>query len=73
VVKRLGLLEPDVNINEAHGLLQNKIDPSKIYQFHVHVIKHGRQICHARGPRCHECVLEKLCPGSLAPQEIAMA
>ena len=73
VVKRLGLLEPDVNINEAHRLLQNNIHPSKIYQFHVHVIKHGRQICHARGPRCHECILEKGCPGSLAPQEIALA
>lgn len=73
VVKRLGLLEPDVNINEAHSLLQNKIHPSKIYQFHVHVIKHGRQVCHARWPRCRGCVLEKCCPGSLAPQKIALA
>jgi endonuclease-3 len=73
VVKRLGLLEPDININAAHDLLQNKIHPSKIYQFHVHVIKHGRQVCHARWPHCRECVLEKCCPGSLEPQKTSLA
>lgn len=73
VVKRLGLLGPNVNVNEAHRLLQNKIHPSKIYQFHVHLIKHGRQVCHARWPRCSECVLEKDCPGSLVSQKISLA
>ena len=73
VVKRLGLLEPNVNINAAHSLLQNKINPTKTYQFHVHVIKHGRQVCHARWPRCSDCVLEKGCPGSLAKQKIELA
>jgi len=72
VVKRLGLLGPNISIKEAHSLLQNKIQPSKIYQFHVHVIMHGRLVCHAKSPRCSECVLEKGCPGSLAPRKISL-
>jgi endonuclease-3 len=72
VGKRLGLLGPNVNIKEAHSLLQNEIHPAKIYQFHVHVIKHGRQVCRAKWPRCRECVLEKGCPSSLSPQKVAL-
>jgi endonuclease III len=26
------------------------------------MILHGRQVCHARAPRCDDCVLAKLCP-----------
>jgi endonuclease-3 len=29
------------------------------------LIFHGRQICIARRPRCHDCVLSDLCPSSL--------
>jgi endonuclease III len=29
------------------------------------LIHHGRQVCVARRPRCEECVLNRLCPGSL--------
>ncbi|MBN2705262.1 MAG: endonuclease III [Deltaproteobacteria bacterium] len=30
------------------------------------LIYHGRQICTARGPRCRECPILKLCPGGLS-------
>lgn len=33
------------------------------------LIAHGRRICKARTPLCHECVLEKLCPSSLLKGE----
>ena len=29
-------------------------------------IEHGRQVCHARTPRCGECVLADICPSALA-------
>jgi endonuclease III len=67
VSKRLGLLGSNVSIEEAHNLLQNQVPPSKIYQFHVHLIKHGRQVCQARQPRCRKCVFEKSCPSSTTP------
>ena len=29
------------------------------------VIEHGRQVCHARTPRCGECMLADICPSAL--------
>ncbi len=66
VAKRLGLIDSKVSVKEAHDLLQEQVPPSKVYQFHLHLIEHGRQLCHARRPRCSECVLRGICPGSLA-------
>jgi endonuclease-3 len=64
VAKRLGLIDSRVSIEKAHSLLQEQIPPSKVYQFHIHMIEHGRQICHARQPRCDECILRVACPSS---------
>jgi len=65
VAKRLGLIDSRVSVEKAHSLLQEQIPPSKAYQFHVHMIEHGRRICHARQPRCHRCILRGVCPSSL--------
>jgi len=62
VARRLGLIESSVSINKAHNLLQEQIPPSKVYQFHLHMIEHGRRVCHARQPRCNVCVLKEVCP-----------
>ncbi len=66
VAKRLELINSRVSIDKAPGLLQERIPPPKIYQFHVHMIEHGRQICHARQPRCNDCILSRICPTSLS-------
>jgi len=50
VAKRLGLIDSRASIEKAHSLLQEQIPPSKVYQFHIHMIEHGRRICHARQP-----------------------
>jgi len=65
VAKRLGLIDSRVSIERAHSLLQEQIPPSKTYQFHIHMIEHGRRICHARQPRCNRCILRSACPSSL--------
>jgi endonuclease-3 len=65
VAKRLGLIDSKVSIEKAHSLLQEQTPPSKVYQFHIHMIEHGRRICHARQPRCHICILKDVCPSSL--------
>jgi endonuclease-3 len=65
VAKRLGLIDSRVSVDKAHSLLQEQVPPSKVYQFHIHMIEHGRRICHARRPRCEECVLREDCPSSL--------
>jgi len=69
VAKRLGLIDSKVSIEEAHNLLQGQIPPSKVYQFHLHLIEHGRRVCYARRPRCSDCVLEADCPSSLVSQK----
>ncbi len=64
VAKRLGLIDDKVSINEAHRLLQQHVPPSKVYQFHILMIEHGRKICHARNPECDSCILRNECPSS---------
>ena len=65
VAKRLGLIGSKVSIEKAPGLLQKQIPPPKVYQFHIHMIEHGRRICRARQPRCNRCILRGACPSSL--------
>jgi endonuclease-3 len=65
VAKRLGLIDSRASIEKAHSLLQEQISPSKVYQFHIHMIEHGRRICHARQPRCNRCILRGACPSAL--------
>jgi len=65
VAKRLGLIDSRVSTEKAHSLLQEQTPPSKVYQFHIHMIEHGRRVCQARQPRCNRCILRGICPSSL--------
>ena len=64
VAKRLGLIAPRVSVDKAHSLLQEQLSPSKVYQFHLHMIEHGRRVCHARRPNCYDCILKEVYPSS---------
>ena len=63
VAKRLGLVDPEASIEQAHELLESMVPPEDVYQFHVLMIGHGRRVCQAQRPRCPQCVLRRLCPG----------
>jgi endonuclease-3 len=65
VSRRLGLIEPKISIDKAADLLRKRVPPSRIYQFHIHMIEHGRRVCHARKPSCRSCALKGICPSSL--------
>lgn len=62
VARRLGLINSKVSVAQAHSLLGSQISPNSIYQFHLHMIEHGRRVCQARRPRCSQCVLKQGCP-----------
>jgi len=62
VAKRLGLIDSRVSAEKAHEILGDKVPPKYVYQFHIHMIEHGRRVCKAQRPRCRECVLLKVCP-----------
>ena len=58
---RLGLIGPNVGADQAHEDLMTLIDPGQVYAFHVHLIEHGRRICHARKPECARCPVQAEC------------
>lgn len=61
VTRRLGLIGPSVSAAKAHDLLEDLLPPDLYYPFHLNVIRHGREMCHARNPRCEICPLQTTC------------
>ncbi|MFH0817478.1 MAG: endonuclease III [Candidatus Micrarchaeota archaeon] len=61
VSKRLGLIHEKTTVEKAHKLLEATITPELRYSLHFLLIKHGREICHARTPECPKCALRKIC------------
>jgi endonuclease-3 len=47
-----------------HDKLDPLIPDRLKYQLHLQLIRHGREICRARRPRCPECLLGDLCPSA---------
>jgi endonuclease-3 len=72
--KRLGLIGPKVNADQAHTIFAKITPPEWVYPLHVNLIRHGRQVCHAQRPSCGQCSLYKACAyvGSVNPQETAI-
>jgi adenine-specific DNA glycosylase len=58
----LGVIGPKVSADKAHDILEEKVDPEEVFNFHVSYINHGRQVCRAQRPLCPECVVGALCP-----------
>jgi endonuclease-3 len=61
VSKRLGLVPETLNATKAEVLLEKLIPSGLIYQFHLNLIAHGRTVCKAANPLCHDCVLLENC------------
>lgn len=61
VATRLGLLPPKADVVRAHSLLEASLSPDEVYPFHVELIRHGREVCHARRPACEACPLTDVC------------
>ncbi len=61
VTKRLGLIGPNVSREKAHAVLEALLPPEDYLAFHLNVIRHGREICVSRRPRCPLCSLRPLC------------
>ena len=59
--QRLGLVEEKANPEKAQKMLERIVPPDKYVSFHLNLIQHGRQVCHARGPRHEKCCLHGCC------------
>jgi endonuclease-3 len=62
VARRLGLIGPKVNADQAHDILETMVPPEDVFAFHMYLIRHGRQVCKAQRPRCDRCALAWGCP-----------
>jgi len=61
VSMRLGLVPEGANIKETQRILEEIIPKDKYLSLHLNLIRHGRSICRARGPKHEECALRHLC------------
>lgn len=64
VASRLHLIPPGTSADRAHALLEAQLPPGAAHDAHLLMIRHGRETCHARNPRCAECVLVQCCPSA---------
>ena len=61
VSQRLGLIGPKDSRENAHTLLEQLVPEADYYSFHLNMIRHGREVCVSRTPRCQDCKLTHLC------------
>lgn len=62
VARRLGLAPLEGGRDATHRALNVAISPRRRFPLHLLFIRHGREVCTARKPRCSSCVFEDLCP-----------
>jgi endonuclease-3 len=62
VCGRLGLLPEKESVAGAHKSLAALFAPETYRTAHLNLIRHGREVCHARNPGCKVCVLLDICP-----------
>lgn len=41
--------------------LQDKVPDKLRYSLHVNMVSLGRDVCNARNPKCHECIIREYC------------
>jgi len=58
---RLGLFPEKASFERAHDEMLAIVDPEDAYEFHMNLIRHGRELCRPK-PRCAECELRRMCP-----------
>ena len=73
VSKRLGLIGEKVSREKAHEILEKLVPPEIYYTFHLNLIRHGREVCKARKPKCESCVLNDLCDYYRAVKHISVS
>ena len=61
VTTRLGLIEND-NPDKIEFELKEIIPGEAQFHFSMRIGEQGRQVCHARKPKCDDCFLNDICP-----------
>jgi endonuclease-3 len=61
VTGRLGLRPAKMTVEQVHPHLEALLPPESYYSAHLNLIRHGREICHARRQNCAGCFLKRQC------------
>jgi endonuclease-3 len=62
VCQRLRAIDAKTNADKAHDVMEAKVPPEEVFNFHIAFINHGRRVCRAQRPLCAECVVGEMCP-----------
>jgi endonuclease III len=62
LARRLGLVPARSSAEAAHALLAPAVARGRALELHLNLIRHGREVCRARQPRCGACALRAACP-----------
>ncbi|MBN2045990.1 MAG: endonuclease III [Anaerolineales bacterium] len=61
ITGRLGLRPEKMSADKAHPHMESLLPPETYYPAHLNIIRLGREICHARKPKCTQCPLTAYC------------
>lgn len=61
VSQRLGIAGPKDDPAKIKAIWEALAQPEWFYPLHLNLIRHGRQVCTARNPRCTTCFLREHC------------
>ena len=64
IFERVGLLTGSESDRKAHKEMEALVPSGRAYAAHMALVRHGREVCHARRPDCALCVLRDICPSA---------
>ena len=59
--RRLGFVPDKFDPVKTFTAMRELVPEGLSHQFHIHLIRHGREICHSRKPDCEACFLKAEC------------
>jgi endonuclease-3 len=68
---RLGLVPPKTSPEQTSAILERMLSGDLYYSFHMHLIRHGREICKAQRPRCALCPVAGICDYNVQLEQAA--
>lgn len=61
VGRRIGLIPGQMSAEQAHEWMEALVRPSRYGEFHLLLVRHGREVCRAARPRCEVCPVRDVC------------
>jgi len=61
VGRRVGLIPERLSVEQAHAWMEALVSRARYAEFHLLLVRHGREICKALRPRCATCPVRRKC------------